>query len=76
MKNRHVKRATYRLGANLEGLRWERGWSQEVLSARAGISRVTISEIECCKVNPQWSTLVALAAALGVKVEDLVGEES
>ena len=48
-----------------------RGWSQDELAARAGISRAEVSAIETNRLVPSTSTALALAAALDCRVEDL-----
>ncbi len=48
-----------------------RGWSQEELATRAGISRAGVSSIETNRLVPSTSAALALAAALDCKVEDL-----
>lgn len=47
------------------------GWSQEELSARAGISRAGISAIEIGRLVPSVAASLAIATALGCRVEDL-----
>ena len=48
-----------------------RGWSQDELAARAGISRAGVSSIETNRLAPSTSAALALAAALDCRVEDL-----
>jgi len=48
-----------------------RGWSQDDLAARAGISRAGVSSIETNRLVPSTSAALALAAALECRVEDL-----
>ena len=48
-----------------------RGWSQDDLAARAGISRTGVSSIETNRLVPSTSAALALAAALDCRVEDL-----
>ena len=54
-------------------LRNLKGWSQTRLAAEAGLDRpATISELETGKKdNPELSTLMKIAAALGVSVREL-----
>ena len=62
------------IGARIRELRRKRGWSQEQLGTMIGFSQSKISKIE----NGGWdslSDLKLLAAALDVKLEDLVKEE-
>jgi molybdate-binding protein/transcriptional regulator with XRE-family HTH domain len=48
-----------------------RGWSQEELAARAAISRAGVSAIEMGRLVPSATAVLALAAALGCRVEEL-----
>ncbi len=48
-----------------------RGWSQEELAARAGISRTGISAIEMGRLVPSATAVLALADAFECRVEDL-----
>ncbi len=60
----------------LRRIRHLRGMSQEDLAKTSGVSDFTISELESGKrPNPRPSTLRKLAAALGVEVAALYGEE-
>ena len=45
--------------------------SQAALAEKAGVSRVTVAEIETGRKNGSISTLRALALALGVTLDDL-----
>ena len=53
--------------------RVERGWSQDELARRAGLSRPAVSAIETGRVVPSVSAALSLAAALACRVEDLFG---
>src|SRR5947209_583539 len=48
-----------------------RGWSQGELARRAGLSRAGVSAVETGRLVPSAAAALALAAALGVRVEDL-----
>ena len=48
-----------------------KGWSQDELAAKAGISRAGVSGIETNRLVPSTSAALALAAAFGCHVEDL-----
>jgi molybdate-binding protein/transcriptional regulator with XRE-family HTH domain len=48
-----------------------RGWSQDELAMRAGLSRAGVSAIETGRLVPSTAAALALAEALGVRVEDL-----
>ena len=51
--------------------RTAKGWSQEELSDRAGISRAGVSAIETGRLVPSTTAALALAAALDCRVEDI-----
>ena len=59
------------LSANVARLRKEQGWSQKVLAARAGISRIQLSRIENSHHTPGADMLYSLADALGVSTDQL-----
>lgn len=48
-----------------------RGWSQQDLADRCGLSRAGISAIEVARVAPSTAAALALASAFGRRVEDL-----
>lgn len=52
-------------------LRRERGWSQQELARRAGVSRAEVSAIETARLSPSIETGLAFARALGRTVEAL-----
>lgn len=60
------------MAIRLRELRKERGMSQEVLAARAGISRTYLARLETARQDPTLSTLEKLAKALKVRVEKLL----
>lgn len=51
--------------------RTERGWSQDELARRAGLSRAGVSAIETGRLIPSTAAALALAAALECRVEDV-----
>ena len=55
----------------VKACRIARGWSQDELAARAGISRAGVSAIETNRLAPSTSAALALAATLDCRVEDL-----
>lgn len=58
---------------NLKKLRNKKGWSQERLAREAGISYQTLIKIEQNRIkNPRLETLIKLAKALGVSIDDLI----
>jgi molybdate-binding protein/transcriptional regulator with XRE-family HTH domain len=63
--------APKRFENNLRDRRSLRGWTQEELARRSGLSRPGISAIETERLIPSAAAALALAAALGCRVEDL-----
>ena len=63
--------ARVRVGLNLQGLRRERGLSQEELAHRSEMHQTYLSGIERGRRNPSIMILARLAAALGADLEDL-----
>lgn len=51
--------------------RQARGWSQDQVAARAGLSRTEVSAIETGRVIPSTAAALALARAFGVPLETL-----
>jgi len=62
------------VGARVRELRTKMDLSQAELSARSGIRRSYLNEIERLGVNLSLKLLFQLANALGMKVSDLVSE--
>lgn len=60
------------LARNLRQLREARGLSQTVLSRKAGIPRATWTQLESGGANPTLAVLAGAAAALGVRIEELL----
>lgn len=60
------------MAARVAQLRQERGMSQEALSAKARINRVTVARLEAALHPPNIETLDRIAGALGVTLADLV----
>lgn len=52
-------------------VREKRGWSQQELAERSGLSRTGVSAIEAGRLVPSTASALALAAAFGHRVEDL-----
>ncbi|MCG2700239.1 helix-turn-helix transcriptional regulator [Candidatus Parcubacteria bacterium] len=58
---------------NLKKYRTKKGWSQEKLAREAGISYNTLIKIERGGIkNPKIETIIKLAKALGISIDDLV----
>ena len=58
---------------NLAKIRKQKGWSQEKLAVESGISYNTIIKIERGGIeNPKIGTVIKLADALGISLDELV----
>jgi len=58
---------------NLVKIREQKGWSREKLAVESGVSYNTIVKIEYGGIkNPKIETVINLAKALNVKIDDLV----
>jgi len=58
---------------NIKKLRNKKNWSQERLAREADISYQTLIKIEQNRIkNPKLQTLIKLAKALGVSIDDLI----
>ena len=65
------------IARRLKALREDAGMSQQSLAVSAGLSVSLVSQIERgSRVDPRMSTLAALATALGVSLDELVGRKS
>ena len=61
---------------NLVKLRKQKGWSQEKLATVSGISYNTLIKLERGGIlNPKIETVIKLAEALGVSLDELVGRK-
>jgi len=61
---------------NLVRLRKQKGWSQERLATESGISYNTLIKLERGGiVNPKIETVIKLADALNVGLDELVGRK-
>jgi transcriptional regulator with XRE-family HTH domain len=57
-------------------LRKQKGWSQEKLAQEAGISYNTLIKVERNGIkNPKIETVIKLADALNVSLDELVGRK-
>ena len=61
------------MAGNLLALRSRRFMTQVELAKAAGVSPTTINRVETGKMDPRFSTIKKLAAALGVTPEELAG---
>jgi putative transcriptional regulator len=55
----------------LRVLRAERGWSQEELGGRAGVSRQAINAVETGKYDPSLPLAFKLARLFGCHIEEI-----
>ena len=60
-----------RLGNKIKAFRKLKGYTQEVLGERSGVSYKFIGEIERGVVNPSLNSLVQIAKALDIHVSEL-----
>src|ERR1700722_2587304 len=69
--------ASSRIAQNLKSARERMGWSREALAYHSGLSWSAIAQIESGRRQEiRVSSLVALASALGVSVDYLVGGDA
>jgi len=62
------------IARRLKALREDAGMSQQSLAVSAGLSVSLVSQIERgSRVDPRMSTITALAGALGITLDELVG---
>lgn len=59
-------------GKKIQELCREKGIKQKGLAAKIGISQSYLSEVEANKKMPSFRTAMAIAAALGVEIGDIV----
>jgi transcriptional regulator with XRE-family HTH domain len=62
-------------GRRLKALREQAGVTQEALARTAGLSTSAIAKLEQRDLDPSWSTVQALAKALGVSCDDFAADE-
>lgn len=63
---------TTSLAARIGALRTARGWTQQKLADRVGISRVAVSHLEAGINSPDARTVTLLAAAFGIEPHEVV----
>ena len=64
------------LGQRIAGLRGDRGWTQQQLADRLGISRVAVSHLETDLNTPGERTVALLAGLFRMEPHDLVAHTS
>ena len=57
--------------SRLKALRAERGWTQEQLGQRVGVSRFAINALETERHDPSLDLAFRIAAIFGLRVEDV-----
>jgi len=60
----------------LRELRAERGWSQQELAERVGVSRQTINAIETERYDPSLPLAFKLAETFGCRIERIFKQEN
>jgi len=60
----------------LRNLRAERGWSQQQLAERVGVSRQTINAIETQRYDPSLPLAFKLAETFGCRIEKIFKQEN
>lgn len=66
---------TQSLARNVKHWRTVRGFTLDVLAARAGVSRGMLIQIEQARTNPSIGTVVKIGDALGVSITTLLDYE-
>jgi transcriptional regulator with XRE-family HTH domain len=72
--SRASQRLLKRIGARVRSLRRARGWSQEQLAFEADLDRASIGDIERGLHDIGVTRLAKIAAALKVKLTELLGD--
>ncbi|ACO45100.1 helix-turn-helix transcriptional regulator [Deinococcus deserti] len=67
-----VQEVRIRVGQRIRELRLAKGMNQDEFAAAAGIHRTHPGKLENAQIDPQLSTLVKVASALGVRVDELL----
>jgi len=67
--------ADVKIGTRVREERVKRFWTQEKLAQEAGLSSRQVVRIEANEVEPRFSTILKLAATLGVEPAELVEDD-
>ena len=67
-------KAAVEFGSRVRKVRLEHGWSQERLAEEADLNVIQLSNIERGANEPKLTTIIRLAAALGVRSGKLIGD--
>lgn len=70
----NLKTIRLQIGNNIAKLRKEKGWSQEILSEKANVTKANITNIELGKYSTGVDILGRIANALGCSPKDLMPE--
>jgi len=65
-----------RIGHNVRRYREKRGWKQESLAEKIGMSQSNLSNIESNKQDATWEQIQAIAQALEVSTKKLTSQKS
>src|SRR4029077_3990077 len=65
--------AAFNLANNIRSLREARGLTQQQMAKLSGVPRPTWANLESGAANPTLAVLVRVAAALQIRVEELIG---
>lgn len=65
-----------RLAKTLRGTRTKKDWTQQELAERSAMPRSYIADLENARRNPSLRTLLRLANAMKLSLEDLFTEEA
>lgn len=65
-----------KLSEKIYYLRKQAGWNQETLADRVGVSRQAVSKWEVGDAIPDTDKLIPLARALGITVDELLGNDT
>ena len=68
-----ILRERFRLARRFAEARRERKWTQGKLADKTGLNQSEVSNIESGRANPTYQTLQTLAAALGGKIDLVIG---
>ena len=67
-----VRSPNQTLGTAVRALREERGISREVFAVNAGLTTGTLARLELGRSDPSWSTIRAIANALGMTAAEFI----
>jgi XRE family transcriptional regulator, regulator of sulfur utilization len=65
--------ASFHLASNIRTLRETRGLTQQQMAKLTGVPRATWANLESGAANPTLGVLVRVAAALQIRIEELIG---